>query len=89
MVNQSVAWAEWDEEKLAQELQELRDSDFDLTLNHALRCSHSCSIPKRASARGTGAISYSNYRYLPMSLLGLLGRQHPGKLKESGVDVAI
>jgi hypothetical protein len=32
MVNQSVAWAEWDETKLAQELQELRDSDFDLTL---------------------------------------------------------
>src|SRR5208283_3056582 len=32
MVNQSVAWAEWDETKLALELQELRDSDFDLTL---------------------------------------------------------
>ncbi|MGD1094228.1 MAG: DNA methyltransferase [Bryobacteraceae bacterium] len=32
MVNQSVAWAEWDEAKLALELQELRDSDFDLTL---------------------------------------------------------
>ncbi len=32
MVNRSVTWAEFDEEKLALELQELRDLDFDLTL---------------------------------------------------------
>src|ERR1035438_10370287 len=32
MVNRSVAWAEWDEELLALELQELQASDFDLGL---------------------------------------------------------
>src|ERR1017187_7755813 len=32
MVNQSVAWAEWDEEKLALELQEIQEADFDLSL---------------------------------------------------------
>jgi DNA modification methylase len=32
MVNRSVAWADWDEELLALELQELNESDFDLTL---------------------------------------------------------
>ena len=32
MVNRSVAWADWDEELLALELQELNASDFDLTL---------------------------------------------------------
>jgi ParB-like chromosome segregation protein Spo0J len=32
MVNRSVTWADWDEELLALELQELNASDFDLTL---------------------------------------------------------
>src|SRR6266853_296346 len=32
MVNRSVAWAEWDEELLALELQEIQASDFDLSL---------------------------------------------------------
>src|SRR6266481_2373912 len=32
MVNRSVAWAAWDEELLALELQELNTSDFDLSL---------------------------------------------------------
>src|SRR5690349_15411398 len=32
MVNRSVAWADWDEELLALELDELRASDFDLSL---------------------------------------------------------
>ncbi len=32
MVNRSVTWADWDEELLALELQELKDSDFDLEL---------------------------------------------------------
>ena len=32
MVNRSVAWADWDEELLALELQELNASDFDLSL---------------------------------------------------------
>ena len=32
MVNRSVAWAEWDEELLALELQETQASDFDLSL---------------------------------------------------------
>src|ERR1700730_12022718 len=32
MVNRSVAWAEWDEELLALELQELNSADFDLDL---------------------------------------------------------
>src|SRR5271154_922615 len=32
MVNRSVEWAEWDEEKLALELQELKEWDFDLAL---------------------------------------------------------
>jgi ParB-like chromosome segregation protein Spo0J len=32
MVNRSVAWAEWDEELLAIELQELSEADFDLSL---------------------------------------------------------
>src|ERR1700690_778204 len=32
MVNRSVAWAEWDEELLALELQELSEADFDLSL---------------------------------------------------------
>ncbi len=32
MVNRSVAWAEWDEELLAQELTDLKDLDFDLNL---------------------------------------------------------
>ena len=30
MVNRSVTWAEWDEELLALELQELSAADFDL-----------------------------------------------------------
>lgn len=33
MVNRSVSWAEWDQELLAQELHDLRDLDFDLTLS--------------------------------------------------------
>ena len=32
MVNRSVTWAEWDEELLALELQELNAADFDLDL---------------------------------------------------------
>jgi DNA modification methylase len=32
MVNRSVSWAAWDEELLALELQELKESDFDLSL---------------------------------------------------------
>ena len=32
MVNRSVTWADWDEELLALELQELQESDFDLDL---------------------------------------------------------
>src|SRR5260370_20548075 len=32
MVNRSVAWADWDEELLPLELQELNESDFDLSL---------------------------------------------------------
>ena len=32
MVNRSVAWADWDEELLALELQELSEADFDLSL---------------------------------------------------------
>jgi DNA modification methylase len=32
MVNRSVTWAEWDEELLSLELQELSDADFDLSL---------------------------------------------------------
>src|SRR6267142_2064254 len=32
MVNRSVAWADWDEELLALELQEIQESDFDLSL---------------------------------------------------------
>ena len=31
MVNRSVAWADWDEELLALELQELSEADFDLS----------------------------------------------------------
>src|SRR4030081_2443308 len=32
MVNRSVAWADWDDELLALELQELQESDYDLSL---------------------------------------------------------
>jgi ParB-like chromosome segregation protein Spo0J len=32
MVNRSVSWAEWDEELLALELQDIQASDFDLSL---------------------------------------------------------
>jgi hypothetical protein len=32
VVNRSVTWAEWDEELLALELQEIQASDFDLSL---------------------------------------------------------
>src|SRR5436190_19319972 len=32
MVNRSVTWAEWDEELVALELQEIQESDFDLSL---------------------------------------------------------
>jgi len=32
MVNRSVTWAEWDEERLALELQEIQEADFDLSL---------------------------------------------------------
>jgi hypothetical protein len=32
MVNRSATWAEWDEELLAAELQDLQASDFDLNL---------------------------------------------------------
>ena len=32
MVNRSVAWAQWDEELLSLELQELNAADFDLSL---------------------------------------------------------
>src|SRR5271154_7139142 len=32
MVNRSAAWAEWDEELLALELQEIQESDIDLSL---------------------------------------------------------
>src|SRR5207244_5991127 len=31
MVNRSVTWADWDEELLAIELQEIQDADFDLS----------------------------------------------------------
>ena len=32
MVNRSVTWADWDEELLALELQDIQDADFDLSL---------------------------------------------------------
>src|SRR5438309_2511558 len=32
LVNRSVAWADWDDELLALELQDLQESDFDLSL---------------------------------------------------------
>src|SRR6478672_13250251 len=32
LVNRSVTWADWDEELLALELQEIQESDFDLSL---------------------------------------------------------
>jgi len=32
MVNRSVTWADWDEVLLALELQEVQESDFDLSL---------------------------------------------------------
>jgi ParB-like chromosome segregation protein Spo0J len=32
MANRSVTWAEWDEDKLALELQEIQEADFDLSL---------------------------------------------------------
>src|SRR5579862_6048328 len=32
MVNRSVTWADWDEDALALELQEIQESDFDLSL---------------------------------------------------------
>jgi hypothetical protein len=32
MVNRSVTWAEWDEDLLALELQEIQEADFDLNL---------------------------------------------------------
>src|SRR5206468_998498 len=32
MVNRSVAWADWDEELLALELQDIQEADFDLSL---------------------------------------------------------
>jgi hypothetical protein len=32
MVNRSVTWAEWDDELLSLELQELAEADFDLSL---------------------------------------------------------
>jgi hypothetical protein len=32
MVNRSVTWADWDEDLLALELQELNAADFDLSL---------------------------------------------------------
>jgi ParB-like chromosome segregation protein Spo0J len=32
MVNRSVTWADWDEELLALELQEIQEADFDLSL---------------------------------------------------------
>src|SRR5579859_8078220 len=32
MVNRSVTWADWDEEALALELQEIQEADFDLSL---------------------------------------------------------
>src|ERR1700692_1911891 len=32
MVNRSVTWADWDEDLLALELQEIQEADFDLTL---------------------------------------------------------
>lgn len=32
MVNRSVAWADWDEELLALEMQELNEANFDLSL---------------------------------------------------------
>ena len=32
MVNRSVTWADWDDELLALELQEIQESDFDLSL---------------------------------------------------------
>ena len=38
MVNRSVTWADWDEELLAFELQELNTADFDLSLT--------CLLPK-------------------------------------------
>ena len=33
MVNRSVTWADWDEELLALELQEIQESDFDLIVD--------------------------------------------------------
>ena len=36
MVNRSVAWADWDEELLALELQELNEEDFDLSARIAV-----------------------------------------------------
>jgi ParB-like chromosome segregation protein Spo0J len=51
MVNRSVAWADWDEELLALELQELSEADFDLSLT-AFDPGEIDGLPSRCKAKG-------------------------------------
>jgi ParB-like chromosome segregation protein Spo0J len=44
MVNRSVAWADWDEELLALELQELNEAEFDLSLTKWADAGKRCGV---------------------------------------------
>ena len=81
MVNRSVTWADWDEELLALELQEIQEADFDLSRSPA-------SIPARSMAcwrstttrKPTPRRRCRKLRYPGPAISGCLGRP-PGSLR--------
>jgi ParB-like chromosome segregation protein Spo0J len=74
MVNRSVAWADWDEELLVLELQEIQESDFDLSLTGRKR-----SDQERSSRLGARLCA----------LLVGRGRAHCGLVFRSGAHLRL
>ena len=86
MVNRSVTWADWDEELLALELQELSEADFDLSLTgfdprRSTACSR-CRTRRAAERCAAAAREPGLPRRRPVALRAaprpLRGRHQPG-----------
>ena len=52
LVNRSVSWAQWDEELLALELQDIEAADFDVSLTLAVRVLQTPATRSRLSRPG-------------------------------------
>ncbi len=80
MVNRSVTWADWDEDLLSLELQELNASDFDLSLT--------ASIPERSTSYWLFPKRRRPTPFHPFRRILCLGRATCGSAESTGSSAA-